>query len=225
MNAKTLERRTIAGPVGALEIALNVPETVRGLALIAHPLPTEGGTLDNKVVYTLAKSFFAAGFAAMRFNFRGVGRSEGVWDDGDGETDDALRALEYAQTRLPQVAGLPLALAGFSFGTYVLTRIAQQVAPTMTVLIAPAAKRFALAEAPADTLVVHGENDVVIPLADALDWARPQHLPVVVVPDCGHFFHGRLTQLQTIVSDYIAARTSEKRTHGVITTDRARGKQ
>jgi alpha/beta superfamily hydrolase len=207
LNSKTLERRTIAGPAGALEIALNIPKTVRGIALIAHPHPLEGGTLDNKVAYTLAKSFFAFGFAAMRFNFRGVGRSEGVWDHGNGETDDALRTLEYAQTRLPQAVELPLALAGFSFGTYIQTRIAQHAAPAMTVLIAPAAKRFALANAPAHTLVVHGENDDVIPLADALDWARPQHLPIIVLPDCGHFFHGRLTQLQTIVSDYIAART------------------
>jgi len=207
LNSTSLERHTIAGPVGALEIALSIPKAVRGIALIAHPLPLEGGTLDNKVVTTLSKSFFAFGFATMRFNFRGVGRSEGVWDHGNGEADDALCALEYARSRLPQAAELPLALAGFSFGTYIQTRIAQQVAPAMTVLIAPAAKRFALARAPAHTLVVHGENDEVIPLADVLDWARPQHLPIVVLPDCGHFFHGRLTQLQTIVSDYIAART------------------
>ncbi|MCL2871592.1 MAG: alpha/beta hydrolase [Betaproteobacteria bacterium] len=205
MNSKSLERHTIAGPAGALEIALNIPDAVRGIALIAHPLPTDGGTLDNKVVYTLAKSFFAFGFAAMRFNFRGVGRSEGAWDHGHGEIDDALRALEYAQSRLPQVADRPPALAGFSFGTYIQTRVAQQVTPAMTVLIAPAAKRFALAVAPADTLIVHGENDEVIPLADVLDWARPQHLPIVVLPDCGHFFHARLTQLQTIVSKHIAA--------------------
>ncbi|MDR2017055.1 MAG: alpha/beta hydrolase [Burkholderiales bacterium] len=206
MNAKSLERRTIAGPAGALEIALNIPETVRGIALIAHPHPLEGGTLDNKVVYTLAKSFFSFGFATMRFNFRGVGRSEGAWDHGDGETDDALRALEYAQTCLPQAAGLPLALAGFSFGSYVQTRVAKRVAPTMTVLIAPAVKRFALTDAPANTLVVHGENDDIIPLVDVLDWARPQHLPVIVVTGCGHFFHSRLSQLQTIVSDYVTAR-------------------
>lgn len=217
MNSKTLERHTIAGSVGALEIALNAPKMVRGIALIAHPLPQEGGTLDNKVVYTLAKSFFALGFAAMRFNFRGVGRSEGIWDHGEGETDDALRALEYAQARLPQAAQMPLALAGFSFGTYVQTRVAQHVTPTMTVLIAPAAKRFALPNAPANTLVVHGENDDVIPLADALDWVRPQHLPLTVLPGCGHFFHGRLTQLQTIVSDYIATRILDS-THSIIDT-------
>jgi alpha/beta superfamily hydrolase len=206
LNVKSLERRTIAGPAGALEIALNIPETVRGIALIAPPYPLEGGTLDNKVVYTLAKSFFAFGFATMRFNFRGVGRSEGAWDHGNGETNDALRALEYAQARLPQAAGLPLALAGFSFGTYVQTRVAQQVTPAMTVLIAPAAKRFALADAPTNTLVVHGEKDDVILLSDVLDWARPQHLSVFVVTSCGHFFHGRLSQLHTIVSDYIMIR-------------------
>jgi alpha/beta superfamily hydrolase len=207
LNSNSLERRTIAGPAGALEIALHIPNTVRGIALIAPPLPLEGGTLDNKVVTTLAKSFFAFGFATMRFNFRGVGRSEGVWDHGNGETDDALCALEYAQSRLPQAVELPLALAGFSFGTYIQIRVAQRVASAMSVLIAPAAKRFALADAPAHTLVAHGENDEVIPLVDVFDWARPQHLPVVVLPDCGHFFHGRLKQLQTIVSDYIAVRT------------------
>ncbi|MCL2310211.1 MAG: alpha/beta hydrolase [Proteobacteria bacterium] len=203
MNAQSLERRTIDGPAGALEIALNIPEKVRGLALIAHPHPLEGGTLDNKVVYTLAKSFFAFRFATMRFNFRGVGRSEGVWDHGNGEIDDALRALEYARTRLPQAAELPLALAGFSFGAYVQTRVAQQTTPAMAVLVAPAAKRFALADAPANTLVVHGEDDDVIPLADVLDWARPQHQPIVVLPDCGHFFHSRLIKLQTIVANHV----------------------
>ncbi len=206
MTPKTLERRTIAGPAGALEIAVNTPDKIRGLVLIAHPNPLEGGTLDNKIVYTLAKTFFNFGFVAVRFNYRGVGLSEGVWGNGDGEVEDALCALEYARSRYPQARHLPLALAGFSFGTCVQARVAQQETPAIMVLIGAAAKRFALENVPQHAFIVHGENDEVIPLPDVLDWARPQHLPVLVVPDCEHFFHRRLIQLQDIVAQHIAGR-------------------
>jgi alpha/beta superfamily hydrolase len=197
-------RTTIAGPAGALEVALNLPATLpdkepRGIALVAHPHPLQGGTLDNKVAQTLAKTFVALGYASVRFNFRGVGRSEGAFDDGVGETDDALAALAFARLEFPGLAAAPPVLAGFSFGTYVQTRVARTVAPERMVLIAPAVARFALEPVPAGTIVVHGEEDDVVALADVLAWARPQQLPIVVFPGCGHFFHARLPQLQRVI--------------------------
>ncbi len=191
-------RSSIAGPAGALEIALNVPEgSVRGIALIAHPHPLQGGTLDNKVVQTLAKTFAALGYAAARFNFRGVGKSEGQFDDGIGETDDALAALAAAKLEFGE---LPVVLAGFSFGSYVQTRVAHAIAAERLVLIGPAVKRFPIEVVPPDTVVIHGEEDDVVALADVLAWARPQQLPIIVFPGCGHFFHGRLPQLQRVIT-------------------------
>ena len=198
MNPKTLERYTIAGPAGTLEVALNVPPPPHaGIALIAHPNPVEGGTLDNKVVHTLAKTFFALSYAALRFNCRGVGASEGVFDQGRGETDDALAALTHARGRLGE---LPIVLAGFSFGAYVASRVAKTVAPERMVLVGPAVGRFAVEKVPERTIVIHGEEDDVVPLAAVLDWARPQALPVTVFPGCGHFFHGRLPQLAQVIA-------------------------
>ena len=191
-------RSSIAGPAGALEVALNVPEgSVRGIALVAHPHPLQGGTLDNKVVQTLAKTFAALGYAAARFNFRGVGKSDGQFDDGIGETDDALAALAAAKLEFGE---LPVVLAGFSFGSYVQTRVAHAIAAERLVLIGPAVKRFPIEAVPPDTIVIHGEEDDVVALADVLAWARPQQLPIVVFPGCGHFFHGRLPQLQRVIT-------------------------
>jgi len=198
LTPKTTERFTIDGPAGVLEIAQNVPaHAPRGIALVAHPHPLQGGTLDNKVAQTLAKTFFALGYAVTRLNFRGVGRSEGAFDDGIGETADALAALDHARERCGE---LPVVLAGFSFGTYVQTRVAQAVAVERLVLVGPAVQRFALGAVPEDTIVIHGEEDDVVPLADVLAWARPQQLPVIVFPGCGHFFHGRLPQLQRAIT-------------------------
>jgi hypothetical protein len=192
------QRLSIAGPSGALELALNLPERApRGIALIAHPHPLQGGTMDNKVVQTLAKTFAGLGYVSVRFNFRGVAGSAGVFDDGAGETDDALAALAHART---SYGDLPVVLAGFSFGTFVQTRAARQVTAERMVLIAPAVARFGTGTVPADTIVIHGEEDDVVGLADVLAWARPQQLPIVVFPGCGHFFHGRLPQLTRVIA-------------------------
>ena len=193
------ERVLIAGPAGTLEVVVNAPDTARrGVALIAHPNPQQGGTLDNKVAQTLAKAFHSLDYVAVRFNFRGVGASQGSFDDGDGECEDALAALDYARDRFGR--RLPYALGGFSFGAYVQTRVAQSVTPERMVLVGPAVKRFPVGAVPRDTIVIHGEQDDVVPLPDVLDWARPQEVPIVVFPGCGHFFHGRLPQLQAVIT-------------------------
>jgi len=191
------QRLLLPGRAGSLEVVLNDPgATRRALALIAHPHPLHGGTLDNKVVQTLAKHFFGQGCVAVRMNFRGVGASEGVFDQGVGETQDWLLAAHSMSERF---GGLPLALAGFSFGAFVQARVAEQLQPSRLILVAPAVRHFPIPRVPEYTLVVHGEEDDVVPLQDVLEWARPQSLPVVVVPGAGHFFHGKLTDLARVL--------------------------
>jgi alpha/beta superfamily hydrolase len=200
LHPATTERAALEGPAGRIEADINDPGAGRrGVALIAHPHPLQGGTKDNKVVTTLAKTLFALGHATIRPNFRGVGASEGVHDQGTGETDDLVALAAYAQARWG--SELPLLLAGFSFGGYVQARVAARVAAERLVLVAPAVNRIKseAAPVPPETLVVHGELDDVVPLSAVLDWARPLELPVVVVPGGEHFFHGRLGQLTRIV--------------------------
>jgi uncharacterized protein len=202
MRASTLERLSIAGSAGALETDLNDPgEPRRGIALIAHPNPVQGGTKDNKVVTTLAKTLFGLGYVVVRPNFRGVGASAGAFDEGKGETEDLLAVARYAADRF---GDLPLLLAGFSFGAFVQTLVAQTLPAQQLVLVGPAVNRFPAATVPAGTLVIHGEVDDVVPLAAVLDWARPQQLPIIVVPGGEHFFHGRLHVLAQIVQRHCA---------------------
>ena len=189
----------IEGPAGRLEAAAtDAGAGLRGIALVAHPHPLHGGTMDNKVVTTLAKAFSHMGLAVFRINFRGVGQSAGEFDHGIGETDDMLALAEFARRELGE---LPLTLAGFSFGAYVQSRLQAQLEIRQLVLVAPAVKRFEVGAVPAGTTVIHGEQDEVVPLADVLDWARPQNLPLTVVPGCGHFFHGQLPLLSRIVTN------------------------
>ncbi len=197
MPASSLTRAVIAGPAGAIETDINDPgDARRAIALIAHPNPVQGGTKDNKVVTTLAKTFYALGYLTARPNFRGVGKSDGVFDHGRGEADDLVAVMEHLRR---QHGRLPVALAGFSFGAFVQTRAARRIQPQRMVLVGPAVNRFHAERVPAGTLVIHGEHDDVVPLATVLDWARPQHLPIVVVPGGEHFFHGRLGLLSEIV--------------------------
>lgn len=198
MNAQT-ERLSVPGPAGPIEVAVDHPAGQPvGVAVLCHPHPVHGGTMDNKVVQTLARAFLQLHYRTVRFNFRGVGQSGGAWDEGRGEVDDALAVID-AQRDL----SLPLVLGGFSFGAYVASQAAQRLPaperPRRLVLVGPATSRFEVAPVPEDTLVIHGESDEVVPLQATLDWARPQHLPVVVVPGVGHFFHGQLTLLKTLV--------------------------
>jgi uncharacterized protein len=201
MNSQT-EKRLVTGPAGQIEVAIDLPAdgvAPVGMALICHPNPTQGGTMDNKVVQTLARAFIQLGWRAVRFNFRGIGQSEGGWDEGRGEVDDALAVLDAIRT-----PGETLILSGFSFGGYVASRAAQRLnepaaAAQRLVLVGPATSRFDTAPVPADTVVIHGEVDDVVPLSAVLDWARPQSLPVIVVPGVGHFFHGQLPLLKSLV--------------------------
>jgi len=198
MNSHT-ERMSVPGPAGMLECAVDVPAGgLRGVAVICHPHPQHGGTMDNKVVQTLARALLHLGHRTVRFNFRGVGASQGAWDEGRGEVDDAL-AVIAAQRQ----AGLPLVLAGFSFGGYVAAaaaaRLPEEAPAERLVLVGASTQKQQLPDVPADTLVVHGELDDVVPLSSTLAWARPQSLPIVVVPGGGHFFHGQLGLLKTIV--------------------------
>jgi alpha/beta superfamily hydrolase len=201
VNAQT-EKSTIAGEAGLIEIAIDTPAgPARGVAVIAHPHPLFGGTMDNKVVQTLARAFTQCGWTAVRFNFRGVGASTGNHDEGRGELQDLLAVVQHAAP-----AG-PLALAGFSFGAFVTTHafaaLQAEREIASLVLVGTAASRFAVAPVPASfhmqTLVIHGETDDTVPLAAVLDWARPQALPVTVVPGVGHFFHGQLPLLKSLV--------------------------
>jgi hypothetical protein len=197
MPPSSLERVMIDGAAGAIQTDINDPGGERrGVALIAHPNPVQGGTKDNKVVTTLAKAFFNLGYVAVRPNFRGVGTSAGVHDHGIGETDDLLTVAAYLRTRYGDPS---FVLAGFSFGSFVQTRVAKQLTPSRMVLVGPAVNRFPAETVPPDTLVIHGEVDDVVPLQAVFDWARPQQLPIVVVPGGEHFFHGRLNLLAQIV--------------------------
>jgi alpha/beta superfamily hydrolase len=205
MNLKT-QKFTFSGPAGLIEAQSDAPTLTdglppRGVAVIAHPHPLFGGTMDNKVVQTLARAFVQCGWQAVRFNFRGVGASAGAYDEGRGELQDLLAAVAQLA---PQG---PLALAGFSFGAFVTSHAVQALLPSRPieklVLVGTAATRFQVATVPAQlherTLVLHGEQDDTVPLADVINWARPQTLPVTVIPGVEHFFHGQLPLLRSLV--------------------------
>ena len=192
-----LERIFIDGAAGRIETVLERPAGApRGAALVAHPHPLYGGTLDNKVVQTLARTFVELGYVALRPNFRGVGASEGVHDEGRGETEDLLRVAAHAKEAFGDSS---LVLAGFSFGAAVQTQVAQRVSPHRVVLVAVAVGRFPSESVPGDSIVIHGERDETVALAKVFDWARPQELPVVVIPGADHFFHLRLNVIKNIV--------------------------
>jgi alpha/beta superfamily hydrolase len=205
MNAKT-EYFFIQGEMGQLECAIDLPDSELfiapvGLALVAHPHPLYGGTMDNKVTQTLARAFVALGYVAVRMNFRGVGKSEGVHDAGHGETDDMAALLAHLRQRYPDA---PLALAGFSFGTFVQAQLQQRLkaegkAVQGMVLVGAAAGKWAMPEVPANTILIHGELDDTIPLQAVFDWLRPQDIAVTVIPGADHFFHRRLHHVKTIV--------------------------
>jgi uncharacterized protein len=204
MNTFT-RRGEIAGPAGPLSVAVDTTTDVpaRGLAVVCHPHPLQGGTMDNKVVTTVARALTQRGWRVVRFNYRGVGGSAGAWDEGRGEVDDALAVI--AAHRAP---GEALVLGGFSFGGFIAASAAAKLPEgekaQRMVLIAPSTAKHDAPPVIADTLLVHGEADDVVPLSASMDWARPQALPVVVVPGAGHFFHGQLMLLKSLVLRHFA---------------------
>ena len=226
MNSRT-KIIHIDGVVGQIEISIDLPDElknnpaflVRGLALVAHPHPLMGGTMDNKVAQTMARAFNQLGYVSVRPNFRGVGATAGVHDDGVGEMEDLLHVTDWmrspsswshfeatAQQAWVQTANtLPLVVSGFSFGSFVGTHLVQRLAELgrpaeRLVMVGSAAGKWALAPVPADTILIHGEMDETIPLIDVFDWARPQELTVQVVPGADHFFHRRLHCIRNIIT-------------------------
>lgn len=212
MNAQTLSLH-LSGPAGALEAQVDEPVSAQfpiplGTAVVAHPHPQFGGTMNNKVVQTVARAFVQSGWRAVRFNFRGVGSSAGAYDEGRGEVEDLLAVI---QQQAP--VGQALAVAGFSFGAFVTTQAVARlwsVRPLeRLVLVGTAVTRFDAAAVPVElhpqTLVIHGEQDETVPLSAVMDWARPQSLPVSVVPGGEHFFHGQLPLLKSLVARHVRA--------------------
>ena len=216
--AEARTRALVEGAAGRIEVVESLPPEVRAVAVIAHPHPLFGGTMDNKVVTTIAKVFVDSGLATFRFNFRGVGQTEGAHDEGRGETDDMLRVIGEARSQRP---GLPLHLAGFSFGGAIATRASAATDFAQLLLVAPGFRRITAAgmgDAPdpqdpalgepgrhtwENTLVVHGDLDETVPLSDSLAWAAAREVPVVVVPGGEHFFHRKLHILREIVARWI----------------------
>ena len=208
------ETTTFDGLAGVIDCALDWPEgTPTGWALVLHPNPAQGGTRDNKVVTTIARACVQHGLLAIRPNFRGIGDSGGAFDHGKGELLDMAALVEQFRVRYPEIAALPWVLGGFSFGTSIAVQLyakwdrLQKNLPNIVVLTGSAAMRFRHSEvkAPEDALVIHGEVDEVVPLSEVMDWARPLGMPVVVIPEAGHFFHGKLLILRQLVQTRLHA--------------------
>ncbi len=201
MNANTTSF-FVTGPAGQLECALNLPKNAPvGIALLAHPHPLYGGRMDNKVVQIMTRAFTELGYVVARMNFRGVGRSQGAHNGGIGEAEDLAIVLEHVKKDYPE---LPVVLGGYSFGTYVQSKLYQKLVsegnpPKRMVLVSATAGKWTLSDVPQNTLLIHGENDDIIPLDDLFDWARPQDLSVVVVTGADHLFNRKLHHIQDII--------------------------
>ena len=212
------QRALVAGAAGNIEVAWNLPDAPRAVAVVAHPHPLFGGTMDNKVVTTVARALIEAGAATFRFNFRGVGQTQGAHDEGAGETDDMVKVIEHARSVVP---GVPLQLAGFSFGGAIATRASCRVEFDRLVLVAPGFRRITgegMGTAPdphdpklgeigrhtsTNTVMIHGDLDDTVPLSDSIAWATPREVPVVVVPGGEHFFHRKLHVLREVVARFV----------------------
>lgn len=214
MSART-ETQAFTGEAGRIDCAIDWPaDAPRGWALVLHPHSLQGGARDNKVVTTISRACVQHGLVAVRPDFRGVGQSEGQFDKARGETRDMLALVTQMRERYPDLATAPWVLAGFSFGTAVAAQTYASLAdagdatlPSALILMGAAVQRFQERDidVPADTLMVHGEVDEVVPLSETLDWARSRDVPVVVVPDASHFFHGKLLVLRTLVQAKLKA--------------------
>jgi uncharacterized protein len=199
-NAKQI---FIQGPVGQLDCLELLPTnyaTPLGIAIIFHPNPLEGGTNTNKIIQTMAKVFTQKGYVCYCPNLRGVGLSDGTHDFGNSEVNDGLAVHNYALERYP---GLPLILGGFSFGTKVASGLAAIISYQKLILIGVATTRYTITIPNPDiTIVIHGDEDEVIPLIDVLNWSKTQNQAIISCPNTGHFFHGKLVQLQNLLNNF-----------------------
>ncbi len=207
INSQT---KLISTKSGLLEAVVDQPRNPlenesRGYAILSHPHPLHGGTMENKVVQTMARAFAYAGWTVIRFNFRGVGKSEGTFDHAVGETEDLLNIIsELAPDG-------PISLGGFSFGAAVTCRAVEKLKETRDirkiVLVGLAVSRFEAPEIDTkyqlDTLVLHGEDDDTVDFQSVMSWAKPQVLPVTVIPQTGHFFHGQLSLLKGLILRHV----------------------
>jgi alpha/beta superfamily hydrolase len=203
------EKLFIDGPVGRLESSLDRPRegALQGCAVVCHPHPQHGGTMHNKVVHTLARAFMRSGFEVLRFNFRGTEKSDGQYDNGIGELDDALAAIDFMRARH---GSYPLWLAGFSFGAAIAVKAAVTTHVDGLVSVAPAISRFAsgLESQPAcPWLIVQGDEDELVEVDETVEWVDGlEPGPELLILDgAEHFFHGRLTELREAVVDFVAA--------------------
>ncbi|TEA77852.1 alpha/beta hydrolase [Allopusillimonas ginsengisoli] len=208
------QKMSFDGLAGAIECIIDLPgDTPRGWALVLHPHSLHGGSRDNKVVTTIARACVQHGLVAVRPNFRGVGESAGEFDAAVGETGDMAQLVGQFEEAFPQAAGGKWVLAGFSFGTSVAAQLysarAEQnlTVPDALLLFGSAVERFRFRDiaVPEHTMLVHGEADEVVPLSEAMDFARAHELPVVVVPDASHFFHGKLLTLKNLLQQRLLA--------------------
>jgi alpha/beta superfamily hydrolase len=210
MSLPAAESLMLQGPAGALEAQLDLPAdpvAPGAYAVVCHPHPLFGGTLTNKVVHTLARACTDVGMPSLRFNFRGVGKSAGTYDEGRGEVQDVLAAVRYCRERWPQAR---LWLAGFSFGAAVAVRASSAAEPSGLVAVAPAVDRLDIATVmPAcPWLVLLGDADDVVSPQRMLEWAQGlRPAPVTqVLAGAGHFFHGRLPELRKRVTAFLNQR-------------------
>jgi uncharacterized protein len=200
------EALRIAGPAGALEALLEDPQLAPplGFGVVCHPHPLHGGTMQNKVVHTLARALQEQGLPTLRFNYRGVGQSEGSYDEGRGERDDALAVIAWGRARWPQ---LPLVLAGFSFGSLVALGAAPRAQPARLILVAPAVTRAPFADITPPScpwLIVQGDADELVDFREVQAWAQRFTPPPVLrlLPGVDHFFHGRLHELRDALRSF-----------------------
>lgn len=209
MSIAAAESVLVAGKTGSIETLIETPSAtpVRAVAVCCHPHPLFGGSLTNKVIHTVARTAVAAGAEAVRFNFRGVGRSAGVHDEGRGELDDLFTIAAWARARHPTA---PLWLAGFSFGAWVTLRAHAQLAPDRLLSIAPPVGRWDFSDIARPTcpwLVVQGERDELVDASTVTGWAKRLDADVVLsrLADADHFFHGRLHELRDVVAGFLTS--------------------
>jgi len=203
--AKKNQPLIIAGPSGDLECLLSIPKNNhrKTIAIICHPHPLHGGSMRNKVIHTLDKALGQLGLVTIRFNFRGVGKSAGLYDEAKGEVDDLKAVIDWAQNEMPEQE---LCLAGFSFGAYIAMKASLDVSCKQLITVAPPVNIFDFTPLQAPTcpwLLIQGMQDEIVDANEVMEWASQfSKVSIVREPDSGHFFHGKLNTLQSIIDEY-----------------------